>query len=101
MSAMNALALVMKYAGEFAFTSNIGSIFMFLGKMTISSSVTFSGFLIIEHWPYVYDSLYSPVIPCCVIFIIAYIVGSTFISIYSVASNTILQCFLVDTDISK
>lgn len=38
--------------------------------------------------------------PTLVIFMIAYVVGAVFISVYSISADTILQCFLVDTDIS-
>lgn len=56
-AAMNAFCLILKYAGEFGFTASVGGIFMFLGKMAISASVTFSGFLMIMHWDSVKDNI--------------------------------------------
>lgn len=32
---------------------------------------------------------------------LAYVVGAVFISVYSISADTILQCFLVDLDISQ
>jgi len=81
--------------------SGLGGIFMMLGKMAISAITTFLGFLMIENWQAIYTSIDSPTIPCIVIFMSAYVISSIFVSVYSISSNAILQCFLVDLDISK
>jgi hypothetical protein len=97
---MNGFLLILKHAGKFTLVSGIGNIFMILGKMSIASLVTLIGFLLIENWPSIEEALDSPILPLLIIFMIGYVVGAVFISVFSVTSNTILQCFLVDTDIS-
>lgn len=81
---------MMKHAGKFTLVSGIGNIFMVLGKMTIASLTTLMGFLIMENWPEIEENLDSPVIPLAVIFMISYVVGSVFISVFSISANTIL-----------
>jgi hypothetical protein len=41
------------------------------------------------------------VFPLGIIFLLSYTIASFFVSVYSISSNTILQCFLVDIDISE
>ncbi|CDW78517.1 UNKNOWN [Stylonychia lemnae] len=100
-SAMNGFLLIIKHAGKFSLVAGIGNIFMVLGKMTIASLTCLFGFLIIENWEEIHEALDSPVMPLAVIFLIAYFVGAVFISVFATSSNTILQCFLVDLDISQ
>ena len=97
---MNAFILILKNSDKFLLISGVGNVFMFLGKMSIASITAFLGFTILQNWTQVYEKLDSPMVPTIVIFLIAYVVGSIFISIYSISTDTILQCFLVDTDIS-
>eukprot|EP00347_Sterkiella_histriomuscorum_P005869 403354968 len=100
-SAMNGFILILKHAGKFTLVSGIGNIFMVLGKMTIASLTTLIGFIIMENWVEIKEALDSPMLPLIVIFMISYVVGAVFISVFSTTSNTILQCFLVDLDISQ
>lgn len=99
-SAMTAFILILKHAGKFTLVSNIGNVFIILGKMTIASLTTLIGFLIMENWVEIKEALDSPGLPLAIIFMMSYFVGSVFVSVFSTASNTILQCFLVDQDIS-
>lgn len=97
---MNAFIIILKHADKFILVNGIGNIFMFLGKMSIASCTAFIGFMMLDYWPEIKDKLDSPMAPTAVIFMIAYVVGAVFISVYSISADTILQCFLVDTDIS-
>jgi hypothetical protein len=45
------------------------------------------------------DKVYSPVFPVCVVVAIAYLLSAIFLSVFSFAANTILHCFVVDTEI--
>lgn len=79
--------------------SSIGSIFLALGKMCIASVTTLIGFFILQNWPSIKNDLESPMLPLAVIFCIAYVVGTIFVSVFSISANTIMQCFLVDTEV--
>lgn len=45
------------------------------------------------------DKIYSPVFPIIVVSIIAYIMASIFLSVYSFAANAILHAYLVDEEV--
>lgn len=98
---MNAFVIILKHTDKFLIVSGIGNIFMTLGKMAIASITAFLGFVMMEHWTEINEKLDSPFAPTLIIFFISYVVGAVFISVYSISADTILQCFLVDTDISE
>lgn len=98
---MNGFLLLIKHAGKFTLVAGIGNIFMVLGKMSIAALTTLMGFLIMENWDEIEETLDSPALPLAIIFMIAYFVGAVFISVFSTSANTILQCFLVDLDLSE
>ena len=98
-SAMTAFIMILKNAEKFSIVSGIGNIFIILGKMTIASLTTLIGFVIIENWDEIHSAIDSPGLPCVIIFMISYVIGAIFVSVFSTASNTILYCFLVDMDI--
>lgn len=45
------------------------------------------------------DKIYSPVFPVIVVVIIAYIMSSIFLSVFSFSATAILHCFLVDEEV--
>lgn len=100
-SAINGFLLILKNTATFAITSGLGSVFIFLGKVAITVGNTCIGYVIIAKWPRIYDQINSPVAPLIVIFIISYILASLFMSIFAVAATSLLQCFLVDVELSK
>ena len=89
-SAMASFTLMLKHSAKFSLVSGIGNIFIVLGKMTISSLVCLIGFIILENWEEIDDALDSPITPLAVIFLISYVVGAVFVSVFSTSSNTIL-----------
>lgn len=101
MSAYKAFCLILLNVATFSFVSGVGGFIMFLGKCVIVISTGFLGFLIIYVWPWINDNISSPFLAVLVIMIIAYVISSFFMSVYSVASNTILQCFLLDNELAK
>lgn len=99
-AALDAFMLILKHAAKFTIVEGLGDVFMILGKMCIASVSTFTAYLIVSYWPGLDDKLSSPIMPCLLVFIAALVLSSIFISVYSTAANTILQCFLVDLDIA-
>lgn len=62
----------------------------------IASATTFSFYALITFNTSVQVNVLKPVYLLILVFIISYAVGMLFMSIYSVAMDTILQCFIVD-----
>ncbi|TNV81603.1 hypothetical protein FGO68_gene10682 [Halteria grandinella] len=99
-SALNAFMLILKNASKFAFLGGIGNVFAFLGKMCIASITTGIAFILIKNWDIVDDHVESPITPLILVFLLAYTIGSIFVSVFTISANAIMQCFLVDLEIS-
>jgi len=73
---------------------------MFIGKGTIMVLSGWIGYLIIVNSSVLKDKVAAPIFPVVIIVVIAYMVGGIFLSIFSFSAETILHCFLVDSEIS-
>mmetsp|Transcript_14011 Transcript_14011/g.14033 ORF Transcript_14011/g.14033 Transcript_14011/m.14033 type:complete len:378 (+) Transcript_14011:797-1930(+) len=100
-SAREAFFLILRNAGRFLTLGTIGGVFILLGKWTITICATFIGYMIITHASKWKDDIYSPVFPTIVFLFCAYVIASIFMSVYGMACDTILQCFLVDEELGK
>jgi choline transporter-like protein 2/4/5 len=73
---------------------------MFLGRLFIIAVTAIGCYVMLEQWPYFRDRISSPYFPCIVAGFIGYLVGAIFMSVFSFASDTILQCYLLDEELS-
>ncbi len=96
-SAMNAFLLVISNVARFGVVHTLGCIFMFLGKLFIMTATAFVCYVIIVNWDQTKDEISSPYFPVFACMIIGYLVAAVFMSVFSFASDTILQCFCLDT----
>jgi hypothetical protein len=101
LSAYNAYMLQYRHVVKFALVQTFGFVFIFVSKIFIATLATILGFTIMVSWPWINDKLSTPVIPTIVMFLITYVIASLFMSIYSIASATIMQCFLLDLEMSS
>ena len=95
-SALNAFILILKNAAKFAFVEGIADVFMFLAKFFISCSTTAVSWPIMKAIADV-DSVFFPLF---MVFLLSYMIASTFIAVFDVSANTILQCYLMDKEIA-
>jgi hypothetical protein len=47
------------------------------------------------------DQVYSPVFPIVIVVVIAYLLSSIFLSLFSFSSTTILHCFILDSELAE
>lgn len=99
-AARDAFFLILRNAGRFAALGSIGAVFLFLGRWTIAIVSTYGGYILITRWGKYEDDIHSPVFPTLVFFCIAYILALLFMSVYSMACDTILHCFLADEELA-
>ena len=92
--------LIVRNAARFSMTSMVGSLLMFVGKGTILVLTGWIGYLIIVNSSVLKDKVAAPIFPVVVIVIIAYLISGVFLSIFSFSAETILHCFLVDSEVS-
>lgn len=97
-AAWSTFCLVVRNAGRFAIITSIGSILMFVGKAMIMIASGWIAYLILMNSP-MKDQIYSPVFPVIVVVIIAYLLSSIFLSVYSFSSTAILHAFLLDEEV--
>ena len=100
-SAWNAFLLIVKNAFRFGAVTSVGAIFMFLGQVFIIVVTTGSAYLMMTKWPQVVSSTSSPYFPCIVAVFIGYLIEAIFMSVFGFASDTILQCFLLDEELGS
>jgi len=72
-----------------------------LGKVFIAILTAFIGYMIIVKAERYSSKIYSAFIPTLIIAVIAYCIGFLFMSVYGMAVDAILHCFLLDEELSK
>ncbi len=92
--------LIVRNAGRFSVVSGIGFILMFIGKAVVIIVSGWIGYIILMNEPNLKENLQSPIFPVIVIVIIAYLISSICISIFSFSATTILHCFIIDSELS-
>jgi len=98
-AAKDAFFLILRNPIRFSVVGGIGSVFVLFGKVFVASITALAGFLVITRWDRFNDSLYSPFIPTLLMFIFAYVIGACFMTVYGMAADTILACFIVDEEL--
>ena len=71
---------------------------MFLGKAVITGLTGLIAYIIIMNSK-LNSQVTSPIFPTIVSAVIAYLISSVFLSVYSFASTAILHCFIMNEDI--
>ena len=95
-AALAAFFLILRNAGRFGSAGIIGWIIMMLGKGTIMGASAFLTIVIVQAK---FPEVQQPFVPAIIIALVAYIVGSLFLSIFSFSSTAILHCFLLDEEL--
>jgi len=94
-SALNSFVLILKNAAKFGFVEGIAGCFMFIAKFFIAIMTTLVSYFLLGAMVKVSD----PYGPLFVIFLLSYMVATIFIEIFDTGANTILQCYLLDTEV--
>lgn len=91
-SAKNAFFLILSNARRFAVIAVLGGIMQFFGWMFVAFSTAVLGYFILQAMhPTVF-----PVLPVMSYIVVGYMVGKLFMSVYALAVDTCLQCFIAD-----
>jgi len=97
-AAREAFRLVLRNIARFTLVSAFAGIFTFFGKMLIGLGTAFICWFLLTEWSEVKDQLYSAIVPTIACFIIGYVLGNLFLTVYDLSCSAILQCFLVDEE---
>lgn len=69
---------------------------MFLGKLIIAAATAFIFYLFVTYVTSIHNGYTEPLWQVALVFIIAYLISMLFMSVYGVAMDALLQCFIVD-----
>jgi len=75
--------------------------FSILGKILVISLTCLACYFILELWDSLSNDLSSYFAPIFIMAIISYVVCQIFFDVFAIAGNTILQCFILDCEISN
>jgi len=100
-AALNGFLLILKHSVTFAFTSGVGFVFTFIGKMSIAIGNTIIAYFVLINWPTLFAAVNSPVAPLCVTFLVSYVIAALFMDIYTTTGLALMHCLFADIDICK
>jgi choline transporter-like protein 2/4/5 len=100
-AAKDGFEMVFSNAIRYAIVSGVGSILMFIGKLLIALATAGCFYLLILYYPGARVNVLQPIYLVILVFIMAYAVGILFMTVYSLAMDTLLACFIVDEANSK
>ena len=96
-AAWNAFTLMIKHAPRFGMGASIGFIFLALGGIVITSGTCACAYFFLSSQPDLLD-LTGPIAPTVIVGVIAVMISYQILSIFSFASDAILQSFLLDEE---
>ena len=100
-AARNSFLMIFNNAARFSVLGSIGEVFSFLGKVLISCLTTYLGYLLITRREEYSDLVNNPLGPTLIFLICSYLVSSLFMSVYDMACDAIIICFISDEELHK
>jgi len=96
-SAQNAFFLILRNAIRFGALAMLGSMLHFIGVFFMAGATGFSGYWVFH----AFHPGMSPVVPTILYVILGYLVGRLFLTVYSLACDTSLQCFIISEEMRQ
>jgi len=86
---------------QYALVEGLGGLFISLGTLCISLSATYVGYYVINKKEEIRSKLVGTTFPTLVFFMCSYVIGSIFMNVYGVATEAILQCYMLDKRLNE
>jgi len=100
-AAKEAMRIIWANPQRMTLVNGIGGAFIWIGKLFITAATVIICYEIyINVEPYK-TTVTSPFLPCIVILFISYGIAVNFMSVYGMAIDSILMCFLYDEELAK
>lgn len=94
-AAWDGFCLALRHVGRFSSASLIGAIMMVLGKGTIMGASACLTYILCQN---MYPEITQPIVGTVVVTLVAYLVGSLFLSVFSFSATAILHSFILAED---
>ena len=98
---MSGFCMILKHSGSFMFTLGIGTVFNFLGKLSVCVGNVVVGYCILKFWPEIYNEINSPIGPLAIVFLFTFVVTTLFMGMYTTTATALLHCLFADVDMCK
>ncbi len=98
-SAREAFFLILRNAARLGTLTVICGVVTFIGKVFIAIVTGGISYVVLDR--YVPVEILNPAGPAILITIVAYCIGSSFMSVLSMAVNTLLHCYVVDKEVRR
>lgn len=95
-SARSAFFLILRNAVRIGTLSAVSQFVVLIGQLFISVATAGSSYILIDHM--LSDKIHSPIAPVLFIVFLSFITASMFMNVFSMVTNTILQCFIADEE---
>ena len=86
---------------RYGIVSGVGSILMFITQLLISAGATAMFYVLITFVDSIRNNILEPIFLLVIVFLGSYIIAVSFMSVYSIAMDTILACFIADEQNQK
>jgi len=96
-SARESFFLILRNAGEVGTSTIICGLVVFIGKIFIAIVTGGCSYVLLDQYAPI--EIINPAGPAILVTVLAYFVGSCFMSILAMTVNTMLHCFLVDEEV--
>lgn len=96
MAAKDGFDIVWSNGVRYAIVSGVGELMMLLGKLMIAAGTTFGFYCLITYVPTIKENIMQPIYLLVIVFIVSFAISMLFMAVYSLAMETLLQCFIVD-----
>lgn len=99
-SAKDGFFLLLRNFVRFGLVAKLGGVLCSLGVYFITATSVGAAFYA-STLDYYAEKEIKPVMPCVLIGVLAYAIGTNFMNVYSMAADSCLHCFMLDEDIQK
>lgn len=100
-SAQRILALYIINPVRMMLIAGIGEFFEFLGCAAICGTITLSSYFAITKTEYYTERVENPLVPCLVIAVTSYYVGSFVMSLFGTVSEALICIFLIEENMDQ
>lgn len=100
-AAKDGFELAWSNALRYAIVGGVGGIIMFLGKLMIAALSAGGFYILITYVDSIRSGYLQPFYQVILIGVIGYVVSMLFMSVYTIAMDTLLVCFIVDENNQK
>jgi len=98
-AAISAFYMIVRNGMMLILVGGLGEVFIAFGKWMIALATAGLGYIILTQVDYYSTRLYSALMPAFIMLCIGFAVGALFMSVYGMAADTILQCYILTKDL--